>query len=1146
MEVPRSSALSLFSIFLFPLAMRAHADEAIIPVVPDAATLQSFVGRTGASGRVYAADLMKGTGGRLFEGASEEDLAAGRYRFHVSLAIGPFGHANISDLLVSVAAGKQTRLVTMAEFPDSDRFVDVAVEFTTASGASIPVSVVWEVGKKSVMSRVKAAGIPAAPAEGAPNLGAGEAEKIPDDEADWALQGPERDEDGTIALKDLSQIPFHLAARCAVIERLPPVRVVSVKTDKVLYEPGEEGSADVVVANASDAAEEVEVRAEIVSELDDRRKVDSQKVQIPARGKHLFSIRFRTSEVEYGHDLRVELARDGRLLAEGSEPFNVADSVWKVCIGGQELITNSVDDKGKIDGQMEEARAKYANWLEKFFWAPDDWAEMTPEPGEYWLSSQGGRYENTEGLQFAIQAAHKRGIRAITYGKAMAYNHFAFEFARRKPEWFVNDRKGRIFGHPGDVAQIDLWRTYDFMADIKAQGLIHPDFNPPRCYPDLRRLDTLDHGINEVIGSAKIFGWDGVRFDSCGFRSYWIDGQTKDGNDAVNTFNMKRLKERVWEALPDFLIGHNANNNPAIAVDGRAYPLSPDDPVGHEFREALAGGCLWMGEAMVVWRNGQVRYTTWSQYARDEVRCIRTIKHYGGHFCYSYAIGRMPGVARNLYKFVIGTLIGAHEYGDAHSQVSGSESWGRFLTRWSAFFWDHRLRPIENPESVLAVESATPLWWKEFANERVISERKRHVILHLLNPPPHDEIAKIEDDLPPHVSDARATLRIPQGEKLANVYFIAPGFPNRVERLEPALEGSSAVVSIPSFAVWTMVVWEIQGKFDAPQSSPKFTEGMTEERMQERQAWDERTARIQVADNLIDPPPQHDEAQDRPRDFGTPAAEMPEGLRVGLRIGLPPEASDKKPPEQPVAADADPSKKRGEPEAKPESAAEDEAELELGSKADQDAAGEATLDVLIVKGLHHYPYRVPEAVKTAAKNARISECTAATVPKTYPEVFQYDVIILADFGAEAWDASGHKMLADFVEAGGRLVVLGGQSTLGQGFFKGTLLGKVLPVEVRPARDVYRLPQPLALGAEKPAAFDGQPLLYYYHATRLRDDSKTLLWAGDLPVLLERKVGKGKSLVFIGTTLGEAQAAGETPFWEWQGWPKVLGSILLNP
>ena len=64
-----------------------------------------------------------------------------------------------------------------------------------------------------------------------------------------------------------------------------------------------------------------------------------------------------------------------------------------------------------------------------------------------------------------------------------------------------------------------------------------------------------------------------------------------------------------------------------------------------------------------------------------------------------------------------------------------------------------------------------------------------------------------------------------------------------------------------------------------------------------------------------------------------------------------------------------------------------------------------------------------------------------------------------------------------------------------------------------------------------------PIASLPHAT-------VLLWAEDLPLLLKRNVGKGTSLVFVGTPLGEARDETETPFWTWHGWPDTLAKAIL--
>ena len=56
----------------------------------------------------------------------------------------------------------------------------------------------------------------------------------------------------------------------------------------------------------------------------------------------------------------------------------------------------------------------------------------------------------------------------------------------------------------------------------------------------------------------------------------------------------------------------------------------------------------------------------------------------------------------------------------------------------------------------------------------------------------------------------------------------------------------------------------------------------------------------------------------------------------------------------------------------------------------------------------------------------------------------------------------------------------------------------------------------------------------------------LLTAGGKPVGVTWGYGQGRVTVFLGTKLGSAgdiAAAGVTPFWEWDGWPDLVRTML---
>jgi hypothetical protein len=741
-----------------------------------------------------------------------------------------------------------------------------------------------------------------------------------------------------------------------------------------------------------------------------------------------------------------------------------------VAIGAGQISQTGATSAETIVKEMQRLRAGYCNWVEKDFWAPDDWGLMVTAPGATWFSGQARRHENTERLQLQVKAAHDLGIKAITYGKCMAGGMPGWELARKKPRWFTVDAVGRTIGRPADVWDMENWQNADKYK--------YSDYKYAWTYRwvDLRQMAPLDYGIDQLIASAKQFGWDGVRYDSGGFRAHFVakDGAVHfDGVDSYNARNMRYTKERVWKELPGFLFGVNTNDP---VSGGNVCPLTPAEKCGHEFREMLAGGGLWMFEGMRdkpdFW--GRRTYKTWSDYAQDMATTMRTVRHYGGHACFSYG-------DTELYKFMIGTMIGAHDYMGEHLRATGSENWGRFLTRWSRFIWDPRLRAL--PEQAYAVRGEQPVWHKGFANELVASPTKRYAIIHLLNPPVTDVIAKTKDEVPAPVTGISLSL-VAGKEKLKRVLFIAPGTPNRVEALTWRNgEAGVASISVPRLDVWGMVVAEYDGIYTVPKDAPAFTEPLSKDELAEMEQC-APVAPVPMADNLLNPTaPVELRSPVKAPNFGAPTVTPPAGLAVG---------------------------------------------------------GEPGLDVLLVKGFYHDSWRLPQALQALA-NARVSQCSARNLPKDYPDLYRYDVIALVDMGAEYWDANGLQRLADFVRAGGRLVIFGGPFTLGQGFFSGTPLEAALPVTVRAARDIFQAPKPLALrAAGKP--LPGNPLLYYYHAVTPKAGATVGISAGEVPIFIQWTCGKGTAAVFSGTTMGEA-AKDETPFWTWDQWPALAVWML---
>ena len=187
-------------------------------------------------------------------------------------------------------------------------------------------------------------------------------------------------------------------------------------------------------------------------------------------------------------------------------------------------------------------------------------------------------------------------------------------------------------------------------------------------------------------------------------------------------------------------------------------------------------------------------------------------------------------------------------------------------------------------------------------------------------------------------------------------------------------------------------------------------------------------------------------------------------------------------------------------------------------------------------------WRSPPYARNTLKLDRVP--SSATVAKA-------KAIVLADMPAGPDDIMPEFLLqqiADSVKSGGRLVVLGGLFAFDKGCYRGTPLERVLPVEL--GDDVWKLetlPQPLPLKAQLEElaaglAWDKAPRVLFRHRLALRKETKVLLTAGDLPILVARSYGEGQVLTFLSAPCGTA-SPGTLRFWDWQDWPSLLARMI---
>ena len=169
-------------------------------------------------------------------------------------------------------------------------------------------------------------------------------------------------------------------------------------------------------------------------------------------------------------------------------------------------------------------------------------------------------------------------------------------------------------------------------------------------------------------------------------------------------------------------------------------------------------------------------------------------------------------------------------------------------------------------------------------------------------------------------------------------------------------------------------------------------------------------------------------------------------------------------------------------------------------------------------------------------------------PKTREALFQFDVVVLINVDAFALRTHRRQMLADYVRAGGGLLVCGGPFAYGKGRYAGTELEGVLPVITKGPWDwkVPAVPVAMAPTAEHPVLpgidWKPAPYLQYYHSADVRPEATVVLKAGDDPLLVTGIAGKGRSAALLATPLGKVEG-GQAAFWEWPSWPQAMANTV---
>ncbi len=594
-------------------------------------------------------------------------------------------------------------------------------------------------------------------------------------------------------------IIFSLVLTIACQAQSPATFTINrVLPDKLLYDTGDTVNVAVTVSNTTATPKRGELRTRLEWEMDEGVPLGSQPVELKPKEEKTLTFTWKKSTQVLGAGAYAELLQDGKVVSEAHDFFNVVNPADALRVSLQGVFPGQFP-ASKLD------RSNYLNVYEDTGWGGGTINWMNPQ-GDAWPAAWG--WVTRENIKKVSN--NPWGIKIIAYVISYTQQVSGERFSVREPERLLFDSDGAIrtfgFDLEGDAVRHRVPREKQ---QIRASGYT--------TMPDWSQDRNVTYWADEILKSAREFGWKGIRFDGDpsfiaaeSYEYYNAEGRRFTLEEKIRLSNEAnaKFKKYIKSKAPDFLLYYNGEP----CLDG----VTPDPDLGVH----CAGGSVRGSEVTRHMVSTSNPYNRWDELYRRFILGVDLCRKNGGFYSVMIAapwmhMGLESTQLAYAAMFATGTQPWGGQWSDSEKSAPFAKNtipYYKTMTRYSAQFWGHGLTRVADPEKSIFVTApdGREIWWKPMVQTRTSLGGKKLLSMTFLNKPPTEVNLGTKQTLPEPIKDFTVSFKPMDGKLPVKVWDIQPWPDTVTTELPIRKEGDQVVVTVPRLDYAGVLVAEMK------------------------------------------------------------------------------------------------------------------------------------------------------------------------------------------------------------------------------------------------------------------------------------------------------------------------------------------------